>query len=307
MEGSSIASAVSVTVGSVLEQDAEFQDRGLALLVGVVLLHQELDRLEEPVHEEEERRQLTDLQLMVQHHVAAHGQDHRLTDDAEELGAGAVDAVDTPGVVVGVAVLADHVAVIDHVVALPVVGRDDPHALQALRQVGQHERDAVAHLVVAALGGPLEPDRHGEEHGHHHDDGDEGKFHVGREEEDGDDDHRQSLNGELRQAVLEQLLQVLDVAGHPAHDDAGLLLGEEVERESLEVAEDGDPQVVHDPGGEPARHPDLTPLRGGGNDHREQVDAGDEHDHREVLVAGGHAVVDGDTGQPRTELGRHAR
>ena len=266
-----------------LEEDAQLQDRGLALLVGVVLLHQQLDRLEEPVHEEEERRQLADLQLVVQDHVPAHRQDHRLTDDAEELRAGAVDTVDAPREVVRVAIFADHVAMVDHVVALPVVGRDDAHALQALRQVGQHERDAVAHLVVATLGGPFEPDRHGEEHGHHHDDGDEGELHIGREEEDGDDDHRQSLNGELRQAVLEQLLQVLDVARHPAHDDARLLLGEEVERKSLQVPEDGDPQVVHDPGGEASGHPYLTPLRRGRNDHRGQVDAGDEHHHREVV------------------------
>ena len=68
-------------------------------------------------------------------------------------------------------------------------------------------------------------------------------------------------------AVLEELLEVLDVARHPAHEDAGLLLGEEVEAQPLEVAEDGDPQVVHDPGGEPARHVDVAPLGGGRNDH----------------------------------------
>ena len=68
-----------------------------------------------------------------------------------------------------------------------------------------------------------------------------------REEDDRDDDHRQALDGELGQAVLEQLLEVLDVARHPGHDDAGLLVGEEVERQALQVGEDLDPQVVHDP------------------------------------------------------------
>ena len=53
--------------------------------------------------------------------------------------------------------------------------------------------------------------------------------------------------------VLQQLLEVLDVARHPRHDHPGLLLGEEVERQALEVGEDLDAQVVHDPGGEPAR------------------------------------------------------
>ena len=80
------------------------------------------------------------------------------------------------------------------------------------------------------------------------------------EQEDGDDDHGQALNGELGQPVLQQLLQVLDVARHAAHDDAGLLLGEEVEREPLQVPEDLDAQVVHDPRGQAARHPGLAPL-----------------------------------------------
>ena len=63
------------------------------------------------------------------------------------------------GVVVGVPVVADHVAMVDHVVSLPVVGGHDAHAVQALGQVGQHVGDAVAHPVVAALRGPLEPHR----------------------------------------------------------------------------------------------------------------------------------------------------
>ena len=72
---------------------------------------------------------------------------------AEQLGARAVDGVDLGGVDVGVAVVADDVAVVDDVVALAVVGGDDPDAVQALGQVGQHVGDPVAHPVVAALGG----------------------------------------------------------------------------------------------------------------------------------------------------------
>ena len=70
----------------------------------------------------------------------------------EQLGARAVDGVDVGRVVVGVPVLADHVAVVDDVVALAVVGGDDPDAVQALGQVGEHVGDPVAHPVVAALG-----------------------------------------------------------------------------------------------------------------------------------------------------------
>ena len=72
---------------------------------------------------------------------------------AEHLGAGAVDGVDLGRVVVGVAVVADDVAVVEDVVALAVVRGDDAHAVQALGEVGQHVGDPVADPVVAALGG----------------------------------------------------------------------------------------------------------------------------------------------------------
>ena len=65
---------------------------------------------------------------------------------------GAVDRGDVRGVVVGVAVLADHVAVVQHVVPLPVEPGDHPHARQALGEVAQHAGDAVAHAVVALVG-----------------------------------------------------------------------------------------------------------------------------------------------------------
>ena len=68
------------------------------------------------------------------------------------------------------------------------------------------------------------------------------------------------LDPEGADAVLEELLEVLDVARHPAHQHAGLLLGEEVEAQPLEVREHQDPQVVHHARGEPARHVDEAAL-----------------------------------------------
>jgi hypothetical protein len=116
---------------------------------------------------------------------------------------------------------------------------------------------------------PAEPQRHGREQDRDHQ---TTVIRASRtfdgEEEDGDDDHGQSLNGELGQTVLEELLQVLDVARHPGHDHPGLLGGEEVEGEPLQVGEDLDPEVVHDPGGQPSRHLDLG-LRGQSTDGRQ--------------------------------------
>ena len=81
---------------------------------------------------------------------------------------------------------------------------------------------------------------------------DQRQLDVQREQDGGDHDHRQRLDRELRETVLQQLLQVLDVARHAGHDHAGLLLGVEVEAEALQVGEDLDAQVVHHPRGEPA-------------------------------------------------------
>jgi hypothetical protein len=214
-----------------LQEVLELEDRGPALLERVVLLHEELDGGEEPVDVEEEGGQgaEADLPGVVQVHLATDSENQDLSKDADQLRSGAVNAVDTAGVEVGVPVPAHHVAVVLDVVALAIVRCHDAHALEALGEVGQNQSDAVAHLVVPALGSPLEPDRHHDQRWQHGYDGDGGQSHIGEEEDHGDDDHGQALHGELGQTVLKQLLQVLDVAGHPAHDDAGLLLGEEVQ------------------------------------------------------------------------------
>ena len=117
----------------------------------------------------------------------------------------------------------------DDVVALAVVGGHDAHTVEALGQVGQDVGDPITDLVVAPLRCSFEPDggHHQRRNDQYH--RDEGQIGVGGEQDDGDHDHGQPLNSELGQPVLEKLLEVLDVAGHPAHDHTGLLLGEEAE------------------------------------------------------------------------------
>ena len=88
---------------------------------------------------------------MVQHHVAADRQQRSLPEVAEHLCAGPVDRVDLGGVVVGVAVDPDDVAVLDDVPALAVVGGDRAHAVQALREISEDAGDPVAHALVATL------------------------------------------------------------------------------------------------------------------------------------------------------------
>ena len=122
--------------GSVSSRVAQLEHRRLALLEGVVLLHQQLDGREEAVEVEEEGDQGTEAEsVWWSDHVAADGRAARAwPSDAEQLGARPVDGVDLRRVVVGVPVVADDVAVVDDVVALAVVGGDDAHARAGSRR-----------------------------------------------------------------------------------------------------------------------------------------------------------------------------
>ena len=69
------------------------------------------------------------------------------------------------------------------------------------------------------------------------------------------------------------------------------------------MGEDLDPQVVHHPGGQAARHLDLQPLGHGGDGDEDQVGGGQDGDDGEVLVPRRHPVVDGDPGELGAGLG----
>ena len=148
----------------------------------------------------------------------------------------------------------------------------------------------------------MEPEGHREQWRDDDGHGEQGQQGVESEEDDRDHDQGEPLEGELTEAVLEQLLEVLDVAGHPGHDDAGLLLGVEVEAEPLEVREDSDPQVVHDSRGEAPGDLDLGLLGQGADADDDEIDDSAPDHHREGEVAGGHSVVDGVGGEGRAEL-----
>ena len=143
----------------------------------------------------------------------------------------------------------------------------------------------------------MEPDRESEEQGHDEQDGPGRERDVGREEDDRDHDHREPLERELADAVLDELLEVLNVTGHAAHQDAGLLVGEEVQAEALVVGEDPDAQVVHHPSRERAGHVDRGALQDDAEQREDQVEAAADGDHGERAVPDDHPVVDRVLGQ----------
>jgi len=71
------------------------------------------------------------------------------------------------------------------------------------------------------------------------------------------------LHGQIDEAVLEQRRQCVDVAGHPGHDHARLLIGVEVERLPLKVGEDLHPQLIHQNLTEPPSVEDTGSSRRG--------------------------------------------
>ena len=139
--------------GDLAEQVAHLADRRLALLVGVVELHELLDRREEGGEVEEERHQLADLHRAVEHPVPADHQDHHLAGHADGLGDAAVGGPHRGGDVVGVAVAHHDRAVLGDVAPLAVVRRHDAHAREALLEVRHHVGDPVAHRVEGGVGG----------------------------------------------------------------------------------------------------------------------------------------------------------
>ena len=106
------------------------------------------------------------------------------------------------------------------------------------------------------------------------------------------------MDGEVDQPLLHQSGESFDVAGHPGHQDARLLPGEEVQRLALEVAEDSKPELVDKALAETAGEPGPQP--GGRRREAHGPDVGQSDGHQYPAVPGHDALVDTDLGEQRT-------
>ena len=175
MGGSSTASGASVTVGSVASRVRSLKIEAWPCWKLLYCCTRSWIGAKNRFRYKKKATRAPRAQRVVHHHVPADAEQGGLAQPPHQLRAGAVDGVDVGRVDVGVAVLADDVAVVDDVAALAVVGGDDTHAVQALGEVGEHVGDAVADPVVAAFGCDAEPERHQHESGNDEQHGDDGQ------------------------------------------------------------------------------------------------------------------------------------
>ena len=125
------------------------------------------------------------------------------------------------------------------------------HAAERLLQVRAHVADLVAHQGVGDRRVGAEDER-GDDEERHDAQRRQREAPVEDEEEDDGADEGQRVGDQRGDAVGDELVEGVDVVGEPAHDPAGLLAAEEVERELLQVGEEVAPQVVDDVLADPA-------------------------------------------------------
>ena len=197
------------------------------------MLHQELDGSKESVEVEEERDQNTDAHVVRNHHGAADAEEQSLAQDSNSNGRRTVGGVDAAGVHVRVAIVAHHISVVDDVETLAVIGRHHSNPIEGLGEIGENAGNGISAADVSRLTSTVKPDGEQGQNRHYEDQGPKRQGHVHGEHHRHNDDHGQALLSKGRDAVLQQLLKVLDVTRHTAHQDADLFLGEKVETEPL--------------------------------------------------------------------------
>ena len=102
----------------------------------VVLLDEKLDGLKETVQVQDEQGETTEREFASKHHLTTDAQKQRLTQDTDHNCYWSVDTHDLSGEHVGIAVLTDNVTVMNDVVSLAVVGRDDSNAVERFGEIG---------------------------------------------------------------------------------------------------------------------------------------------------------------------------
>ncbi len=176
-------------------------------------------------------------------------------------------------------------------------GLRNPHARDALLEVGVHDGDALAREVVEP--GSLAPEDHGRNRqGNHDGERAQAELEVDDDESDPHTDKGDERHERGKQAVLDQRFELVDVGGHSGHDPARHLALVVVQRQTLHVGPDADTQGQHDPLGGTTGDERLPNLVNEVNQGDDKKDRGRREEHG--LGALRHAVVDAGLDKDRT-------
>ncbi len=279
-----------------VEQAEQLGQRRPRRLQDVEELTELLDRLEEIGEGQHEEGDGAHRDRVVEHQPAT---------DEDDGGGGAQPGELDDRQVPGLHLHRGHVGVVEGAVATTEVadldllageGLDDPHPGDALLEVGKGRADAVPHHQVGPVRVALEADARHHHEGHRHQahqqqlPGDDGQGGEG-------EGQQQGVRHEHEQADLDQLLQRLDVGGHPRDHDAGLLAVVEGHGQPQQVGEHAVAEVLEERLADQADLQDHQPVddiaHGGGDDVTDdgQVEGGG--------VALGQALVDGEAHEER--------
>ena len=144
--------------------------------------------------------------------------------------------------------------------------------------------DAVRFADVAPE--PLRNERDEREHR----EGDERQTPVHRQHDDHDSGQCEHVAENRHDARREQIVQDVDVGGHPRHQTADRIAIVVCEVEPLKVAVDRHPQVEHDPLTGHLHRPGLEVFRGKRTDENDEVERGEPIEASEP--AGGDKAID---------------
>ena len=281
-------------LGLLVEQREDLVQSRHPGLVGGVELGELLDGVEEVVERGDEGEHHAGRRVAVDRLDAADEQDLHRDQRRQQLDAREVGRVELDRRPVGSAVLVVECFELGDVAPLLAEGADDPDARQRLLQVAGDGRDLLPRQPVGVGGGDAEGQRAEAEDGQG-DEGQQGQVEVQDEQDDHDPQQGQARLDERGQAVLDELVERLDVVGHPADEHAGAIARVEAHRQRLQVGEQLEPQVLERALTHPA---DEVGLGVGGDAVDDRGDEEDDHDpvkRRRVVAAD--ALVDGQLGQ----------
>ena len=247
-----------------VEQVEDLVQRRHSLLVGRVELGEFLDRFEEGRQVADEGDDDANLDRAVDRLRAAVEQDHRGADRRQQFDRREVGGVEVDGLHVHGAVLLVEIRHHRLVPGLLAEAAHHPHAAQRLLQVGGDGRDPLPGRPVGAGGDDPEDDA-GDRQQRQGEEGDQGQLDVEHQQDHDDADQGQRAREHRHHAAGDQLVERLDVVGHPRDQHPGAAPGEEADRHRLDVGEEPLAEVLEGAGADPS---DQVGLRIGARRRR---------------------------------------